>query len=162
MSKPRRRLENRRHPAHRPARQRLPPERPGRARDDGTISGPGGLLRHNASRPDACATRDAESRGQARITLRIDDETAARRIVVTPATLTLAPGASQPLKAEVQLANGEINANVVWSSADSTIADVNPTNGVVSALRPGTTSIVAAYALDPTVQGECQVTVTSP
>jgi hypothetical protein len=69
------------------------------------------------------------------------------------------PEESLRLIAEVQLADGQINGNVQWSSSDDTIATVNPTTGKVTALREGRVTVVAAYALDPKVKGLAVLTI---
>ena len=50
------------------------------------------------------------------------------------------------------------NKNVVYTSADESIATVNA-NGVVTGVGIGTTTIRAASAVDPTIYDECTVTV---
>jgi hypothetical protein len=102
-----------------------------------------------------------EAGSQARIMIKVSDQLVAQRVVVTPATLTLAEGQSEPLRATVQMANGETTSNVVWSSEDDTIAAVNRTNGVASGLKAGKTRLVATFALDDAMKGYCDVTVTA-
>jgi hypothetical protein len=71
----------------------------------------------------------------------------------------MAVGDSVKLVAEVKLPDGTYNGNVTWSSADDTIATINPTNGTVVALQEGRVSIVAAYAPDPTARGLATLTI---
>jgi hypothetical protein len=80
-------------------------------------------------------------------------------INVTPDRPVLPVGQEVKLVASVKMANGEVNANVAWSTSDATIAVVNPTNGVVSAVREGKVTIIAAYAPDMSQRALVEVTV---
>jgi hypothetical protein len=71
----------------------------------------------------------------------------------------MAIGDSVKLVAEVRLADGTYNGNVAWSSADDTIATINPTTGTVVAMREGRVSIVAAYAPEPSARGMATITI---
>jgi hypothetical protein len=81
------------------------------------------------------------------------------KVLVSPGKPVMEPEESLRLIAEVQLADGQINGNVQWSSSDDTIATVNPTTGKVTALREGRVTVVAAYALDPKVKGLAVLTI---
>ncbi|MEB3222406.1 MAG: Ig-like domain-containing protein [Candidatus Sericytochromatia bacterium] len=83
----------------------------------------------------------------------------ALKVLVSPGKPVMEPSESLRLIAEVQLADGQINGNVVWSSSDDTIATVNATTGAVTALREGRVTIVAAYALDTKVKGLAVLTI---
>jgi hypothetical protein len=85
--------------------------------------------------------------------------TTALKVLVSPGKPVMEPEESLRLIAEVQLADGQINGNVQWSSSDDTIATVNPTTGKVTALREGRVTVVAAYALDPKVKGLAVLTI---
>ncbi|MEB3329046.1 MAG: Ig-like domain-containing protein, partial [Candidatus Sericytochromatia bacterium] len=87
------------------------------------------------------------------------DPTAALKVLVSPGKPVMEPEESLRLIAEVQLADGQINGNVQWSSSDDTIATVTPTTGQVKALREGRVTVVAAYALDPKVKGLAVLTI---
>lgn len=78
---------------------------------------------------------------------------------VTPDSPTLAVGERVTLRGEVTLADGQIKADIAWTSSDNTIAVVNGTTGEVNALKPGRVTIVGAYASDPTYSARADVTV---
>jgi hypothetical protein len=90
---------------------------------------------------------------KAGITVTVLDTVLVREVTVNPPSLTLAAGESRKVKAAVRMMSGEVNGNVSWSSSDSTIATVNPTNGEVTALSEGWVTIVAAYAADTRYKG---------
>ncbi|MEB3223755.1 MAG: Ig-like domain-containing protein [Candidatus Sericytochromatia bacterium] len=96
---------------------------------------------------------------KAAITVNVLDTVLVREVSVTPATLTLTIGESRKAKAAVRMMSGEVNGNVTWSSSDSTIATVNPTNGEVTALAEGWVTIVATYAADTRYKGLLDVQV---
>ncbi len=70
-------------------------------------------------------------------------------IDVSPATASLAPGATQQFSATVQMRSGRIisHAPVQWSTADPAVATVNG-SGLVTAVSIGTTDVRAAFAND--------------
>jgi sugar lactone lactonase YvrE len=80
-------------------------------------------------------------------------------VKVLPALAHLAVGETVSLQAQVRMPDGQINANVVWSSSDDAIAKVNQTTGVVSVLKPGRVTIVAAYLVDPQFKGLADLVV---
>jgi hypothetical protein len=80
-------------------------------------------------------------------------------VKVDPPTPRIALGQNLKLKAQVTMADGQINGNVSWSSSDDTIAVINPTTGEVSGLREGKVTIVAAYSADPRYKGLSEVEV---
>lgn len=82
-----------------------------------------------------------------------------KEVRVTPAKQHLVLGSRVTLRAAVYLPDGQVNANVVWSSSDDTLAVVNPTTGEVRALRTGQVTIVAAYAQDTRFKGLSELTV---
>jgi WD40 repeat protein len=96
-----------------------------------------------------------------RIEVQVVEKAEVREITLSPADPTLGIGERVKLVPRVQMANGEINANVVWSSSDDTVAVVNKSNGEVSALREGVVTIIAAYAPDVRYRGLIQVTIRS-
>ncbi|MEB3197988.1 MAG: Ig-like domain-containing protein [Candidatus Sericytochromatia bacterium] len=100
-------------------------------------------------------------KNKAQISLDVLDVVLVKDVSIIPARLSLKPGESRKVQAEVTLASGEINANVNWSSSDDTVARVNPTTGEVSAVAPGRVTIVAAYAADPRYKGLLNLTVTA-
>lgn len=80
-------------------------------------------------------------------------------VKVDPATPKITVGQSLKLKAEVTMADGQINGNVSWSSSDNTIAVINPTTGEVSALREGKVTIMAAYSAEPRYRGLAELEI---
>jgi len=81
-------------------------------------------------------------------------------VTVTPATLTLAIGATSFLLARVEPPNAS-NRTVVWASLHPLIAQVSAT-GVVTAISPGIATILATSAADPTRIATATVTVPTP
>lgn len=80
-------------------------------------------------------------------------------VLVLPSSHHAAVGDFIVLQAQVFLPDGQINGNVGWASSDNTIATVNPTNGVVTALRPGRVTIIAGYAPYPEFKGVADIFV---
>ena len=82
----------------------------------------------------------------------------ATSITLNTTDLTLAGGEFERLKANVT--PEEASDRIVWSVADPAIARVN-SNGVVTALMAGTTTVTAAAKDNDSIKAECNVTVTS-
>jgi tetratricopeptide (TPR) repeat protein len=80
-------------------------------------------------------------------------------VSVSPRTLTLAVGGTRYLSASVQ-PSAAANKSLRWSSRQPTIATVNSGNGMVTALSPGTATIVAT-TVDGGYSASCTVTVTT-
>lgn len=95
----------------------------------------------------------------AQVTIRVTQTPTVSLIRIKPSSFELAVGNTQQVTAEVDLPDGEINSNVVWSSSDNTVVTINQTSGVVTALKPGIATIIGAYAVDPTYKGLANVTV---
>ena len=93
------------------------------------------------------------------IEVAVEEKPSVLLVKIDPATATVALGAKQALHAQVTLADGQINGNVVWSSSDDGIATVNPTTGDLLALREGKVTIVASYAPDSRYKGLAEITV---
>lgn len=72
-------------------------------------------------------------------------------------SLTMDTGASKTLTATVTPSNAD-NKEVIWSSADPSIATVN--RGLVTGIKAGTTTITVK-TIDGEFTAECEVTVTS-
>lgn len=89
--------------------------------------------------------------GAAQLVIEVVGQGAAvvKDIQVLPSSHHMAVDEAVTLRAQVFLPDGQINGNVAWASSDDTIATVNPTNGSVSALKPGRVTIVAAYMPSP-------------
>ena len=79
------------------------------------------------------------------------------------ADLVLLPGSTLQLKAAVKGASDSAvsNETVIWSSGDKNILTVSESGGVatVTAVTPGTTSVIATSADDASVFATCTVTV---
>jgi hypothetical protein len=82
-----------------------------------------------------------------------------KEIVVRPQRHYLAVGDSITLQADVRLVDGQLNANVLWSSSDDTLAVINRTNGRATALKPGKVTIIAAYAPDASSKGLAELII---
>lgn len=80
-------------------------------------------------------------------------------ISVFPSDHAMAVGEEVPMQAQVQLPDGQINGNVLWSSSDTTLIAINASNGVATALRPGRVTVVAAYAPYPAFKGIAEITI---
>ena len=77
-------------------------------------------------------------------------------LAVVPNRLQLAVGATFQLTTNAPQA---LQNQVQWSSAQSTVASISP-SGLVTAIKAGTTTIVARYAFDTTRVATAIVTVT--
>ena len=84
-------------------------------------------------------------------------ENAVTRITLDQTAVTL------PQKGYVQLnatvtPDDATDQNLVWSSSDSSVAEVK--NGIVAAKAPGTATITVKSSVWPDVKAQCQITVT--
>ena len=82
-------------------------------------------------------------------------------VTVSPASATLALGATQGFQAIVTFSNGtslNMTLDVVWSSTNTGVATVDK-EGLTTALSSGTTSIRATYG---SVAGQATLTVSAP
>jgi hypothetical protein len=125
-------------------------------RADGTIRG------GSAGKAVVYAFLRSNGANRAQITIEVLDTVLVRQVTIIPARLALPVGESRRVRAEVEMADGEINSNVNWSSSDSTIAQVNPTTGEVNPLKPGRVTIVASYAVDSRYKGLLDLSVREP
>lgn len=94
-----------------------------------------------------------------RVVVTVNDKKLVEKIDVNPTELKLKAGETATLSATVNLADGTKNSNIIWSSSDNTIAVVNE-DGKVSAIKAGTVSIVANYAVDSRYKKSIDVTIT--
>lgn len=78
---------------------------------------------------------------------------------VEPSEAAIMVGKTSRLNAQIQMSDGSISPNVVWSSDDESIAIVS--NGLVTAIAPGETTIWATAAGDSTKKASAKVVVTS-
>jgi len=83
----------------------------------------------------------------------------ARRVAVTPDSVTLSAGATQQFSAAVTIEAG-LGTSVVWTSSDTAVATVDST-GLVTAVADGYATITATSVTDPTRRGNGYVTVSS-
>ena len=79
-------------------------------------------------------------------------------VSVSPITLALSEGASGMLTATVTADAGVTDRSVVWSSSNNAVATVDQT-GRVTAVTPGTATVVVASRADPTKSASVAVTV---
>lgn len=86
------------------------------------------------------------------------DAPAVDTVVVTPATASIAEGATRQLIAAVTPTGAA--QGVIWSSSDTDTATVSQT-GMVTAVAAGTATITATSTADSAKKGECAVTVTA-
>ena len=80
-----------------------------------------------------------------------------RIVTVSPATTTVGPGQTRQLSASVQIEEGMSTA-VTWRSANASVAMVS-SNGLVTGVAQGTTTITAVLVADTTRRGEATVTI---
>lgn len=85
-------------------------------------------------------------------------ETVPALVTVEPASLTLSVGATGRVNPVVKLSDGTTSPNVVWTSDNTSIAMVS--NGLVTAIAPGTTTITVSAQEDSSKRATVQVTVT--
>jgi len=76
---------------------------------------------------------------------------------VTPKESTLKVGETIQLQASIQMSDGKVSPNVVWKSANSSVALV--TNGLVTAVGEGKTTITAVASGDSTKTAAATITV---
>lgn len=86
------------------------------------------------------------------------DAPAVDTVVVTPATASIAEGATRQLAAAITPTGAA--QGVTWSSSDTDTATVSQT-GMVTAVAAGTATITATSTADSAKKGECAVTVTA-
>ncbi len=86
----------------------------------------------------------------------VDKPVVIPKITVEPSSAQLEVGKTTQLTATVTPSDA---GKILWSSSDETVATVNE-NGVVTALKAGEVTIKASLASDPSIYGQCTVTVT--
>src|SRR6476646_10622872 len=80
-------------------------------------------------------------------------------VTVTPPSANLNVGDKVTFTATVTGGSGLTNRNVTWSSSTPSVATVDATSGVVTAVGGGTTSIIATSSANSSVRGAAAVTV---
>lgn len=86
-----------------------------------------------------------------------DHAVPATGIILNRQAVTMTIGQTVPLEATVLPDNAD-NKNVIWNSIDATVATVN-NQGIVTAMRAGTTQIIATTADGTNLSAVCNVTV---
>ena len=86
-----------------------------------------------------------------------DHAVPATGITLNRQAVTMTIGQTVPLEATVLPDNAD-NKNVIWNSIDATVATVN-NQGIVTAMRAGTTQIIATTADGTNLSAVCNVTV---
>ncbi|MBK8250050.1 MAG: Ig-like domain-containing protein [Gemmatimonadetes bacterium] len=84
--------------------------------------------------------------------------TVAVSVAASPAEATMGVGEALPLTAFVL---GAVNKQVTWRSSNSAVATVNA-SGLVTAVGPGTASVIATATAAPSRSGTATITVTGP
>ena len=92
------------------------------------------------------------------INVRVDQSI--EEINVYPSTLSLNVDTKKKLVAEI-LPDTAVNGTISWRSNNDNIVTVSPT-GTITAIRPGSTAIIAHAEDGSEVEGRCNVTVTIP
>jgi Bacterial Ig-like domain (group 2) len=82
-------------------------------------------------------------------------------VTVAPATVNMTIGQSVTFAASVDADSG-FATTVTWTSSDPTIASVNGSTGVVTAVAAGTTTIIATSTANTAKTGVASVTVAAP
>lgn len=91
-------------------------------------------------------------------TVKVTTDILVRCITVSDETLSLAVGKSKYISADVCPADAT-NKNVVWSSSAPTVATVNPTSGLITAISEGSATITATSADGSGATASCSLTV---
>lgn len=105
----------------------------------------------------AAAGLDPSQRAMATITVR-GGEVEEALTYVSPTEATLKVGETVRLSAKIRLSDGSESPNVVWTSDNKSVALVS--NGLVTAVGAGTTTITVMAAGDPTKRATATITVT--
>jgi uncharacterized protein YjdB len=116
--------------------------------EDGEVT----ALAVGTTRIRAISTADPRARDSA--TVRV---LAARQVSVTPATVQLATGETRMLDAQVAIEAG-MSRDVTWRSDDPSVVMV-ATNGWITGVSQGSTTVTAISVADTTRQGSALITV---
>lgn len=82
-------------------------------------------------------------------------------VTVIPGAVTLQVGERVTMAGSVIAEAGVTDRSVTWTSSNTGVAAVDA-NGIVTAVAPGTTTIVARSRANPAVSGAASVTVVAP
>ena len=84
-----------------------------------------------------------------------------KEVQVTPGSIVVTKGVATKVSANVIYTDGTRDGNVTLASSDGTILSVNSTNGTVSGLKEGITTIEAISVVDNSKKATATVTVKS-
>ena len=104
----------------------------------------------------AASLKDSSKKASATVTVKKADVVEALTRI-TPKEAVLFIGETIQLQASIQLSDGTVSPNVVWKSANSSVALV--TNGLVTAIGKGTTTVTATAAGDSTKSAAATIIV---
>lgn len=105
----------------------------------------------------AASTLDPSKKNTATVTVRSADVVEAFASI-DPKEATLKVGDTVRLNATIRLSDGSESPNVTWMTDNSSVALVS--NGLVTAIAPGTTTITAMAVGDSTKKASAMITVT--
>jgi uncharacterized protein YjdB len=77
-------------------------------------------------------------------------------VTISPASVVVLVGSSSKLTGTVDAPPYITDRRIIWSSSDSTVATIDAA-GVVTAIKHGTATIIAAAATEPTVKARATV-----
>lgn len=104
----------------------------------------------------ATAQRDSSKKTSITVTVKRADVTEALT-KITPTEATIKIGETTRLSAQIQLSDGSTSPNVIWTSDNKSIALIS--NGVVTGISEGTTTITAIAEGDSTKKASATITV---
>jgi uncharacterized protein YjdB len=107
----------------------------------------------------AAAVADPARKVTATVTIRAGEVVDAI-LTIAPTEATLKVGETVRLQAKSQQSDGGMSPNVIWTSDNKAVALVS--NGLVTAVSPGRTTVTATAAGDSTKQVSCAITVVAP
>jgi uncharacterized protein YjdB len=105
----------------------------------------------------ATAQRDTSKRASITVTIKKADVVDALT-KIEPKEATIKVGETIRFNASVQMSDGSVSPNVIWTSDNQSIATVS--NGLVTGISEGTTNITATAQGDSTKKVSAKVTVT--
>ncbi|RYX88270.1 hypothetical protein EON78_07705 [bacterium] len=106
----------------------------------------------------ATAQRDSSKKAAITVSVKRADVTEALT-KINPSEATLKIGDTVRLSASIQMSDGTISPNVIWRSDSNSIALVS--NGLVTAISEGTTTITAIAEGDSTKTASARITVSN-
>jgi uncharacterized protein YjdB len=82
-----------------------------------------------------------------------------REVRVLPESVVMSVGEARDMLATVRFSDGSFDGNVVWSTTDSRLLEVNPTTGRLSAQAEGVATLISTAITDPSKRALVTVTV---